>query len=84
MGSAFLMSYTATILIALFTSVYHSHLNIFQRIMSTLETLCATFEVYAIKQEFLYLANYSIDMKYLNAYDSRAIVTSGYVLRIFG
>ncbi|MBH0066320.1 hypothetical protein [Psychrobacter sp. SZ93C1] len=52
--------------------------------MSTLETLCTTFEVYAIKQAFLYLASYSIDMKYPNAYDSPAIVTSDYVIRIFG
>ncbi len=78
------MSYTATILIALSTSVYHSHPKILQRIMSTLETLCTTFEVYAIKQAFLYLASYSIDMKYPNAYDSSTIVTSAYVLRIFG
>lgn len=76
--------YTATILIALSTSVYNSHLNIFQRIMIALETLCTTLEVYAIKQAFLYLANYSIDMKYLNAYDSPAIVISDYDIRIFG
>ena len=78
------MSYTATILIALSTSVYHSYPKILQRIMIALETLCTTFEVYAIKQAFLYLASYSIDMKYPNAYDSPAIVTSDYVIRIFG
>ena len=78
------MKYAVTTLIALSTSVYNSHLNILQRIMIALETLCTTFEVYAIKQAFLYLANYSVDMKYPNAYDSRAIVTSDYVIRIFG
>ena len=78
------MSYTATILIALSTSVYHSHPKILQHIMIALETLCTTFGVYAIKQVFLYLASYSIDMKYSNAYDSLAIVTSDYVIRIFG
>ena len=78
------MSYTATILIALSTSVYHSYPKILQRIMIALETLCTTFEVYAIKQVFLYLANYSVDIKYPNAYDSPAILTSGSVLSIFG
>ena len=57
--------------ITVFSSNYTLYADISQRVMTTLETLCPTVEVYSIDEAFLYLADYPVAMQDLNAYGSK-------------
>ena len=54
--------------ITVFSSNYALYADMSQRVMTTLETLCPTVEVYSIDEAFLYLADYPVAMQDLNAY----------------
>lgn len=57
--------------VTVFSSNYTLYADISQRVMTTLETLCPTVEVYSIDEAFLYLADYPVAMQDLNAYGSK-------------
>lgn len=54
-----------------------------QRVMSILESLCPTLEVYSIDEAFLYLADYPVAMQDLDAYAKKlnTLLSSTRVLR---
>ena len=54
--------------VVVFSSNYALYADMSQRVMSTLETLCPTVEVYSIDEAFLYLADYPTAMQDLKAY----------------
>lgn len=54
--------------VAVFSSNYALYADMSQRVMSTLESLCPTVEVYSIDEAFLYLADYPVAMRDLDAY----------------
>ena len=57
--------------ITIFSSNYTLYADMSQRVMTTIETLCPTVEVYSIDEAFLYLADYPIAMQDLNAYGAK-------------
>ncbi|MBP2280614.1 DNA polymerase V [Psychrobacter sp. PL19] len=57
--------------VTVFSSNYTLYADISQRVMTTLETLCPTVEVYSIDEAFLYLADYPVAMQDLNAYGTK-------------
>lgn len=57
--------------VTVFSSNYTLYADISQRVMTTLETLCPTVEVYSIDEAFLYLDDYSVAMQDLNAYGKK-------------
>ena len=57
--------------ITVFSSNYALYADMSQRVMTTLETLCPTVEVYSIDEAFLYLADYPVAMNDLNAYGNK-------------
>jgi len=57
--------------VTVFSSNYTLYADISQRVMTTLETLCPTVEVYSIDEAFLYLADYPVAMQDLNAYGNK-------------
>lgn len=54
--------------VEVFSSNYALYADMSQRVMSTLESLCLTVEVYSIDEAFLYLADYPLAMQDLDAY----------------
>ena len=54
--------------VTVFSSNYTLYADMSHRVMTTLETLCPTVEVYSIDGAFLYLADYTAAMTDLNAY----------------
>lgn len=54
--------------VEVFSSNYTLYADMSQRVMSTLESLCPTVEVYSIDEAFLYLADYPVAMQDLEAY----------------
>lgn len=54
--------------VEVFSSNYALYADMSQRVMSTLESLCPTVEVYSIDEAFLYLADYPVAMQDLEAY----------------
>ena len=54
--------------VTVFSSNYTLYADMSHRVMTTLETLCPTVEVYSIDEAFLYLADYPTAMNDLNAY----------------
>ena len=54
--------------VTVFSSNYALYADMSQRVMSTLESLCPTVEVYSIDEAFLYLADYPVAMQDLDAY----------------
>jgi len=54
--------------VTVFSSNYTLYADMSHRIMTTLETLCPTVEVYSIDEAFLYLADYPVAMQDLSAY----------------
>ncbi|MGP5407071.1 Y-family DNA polymerase [Psychrobacter celer] len=54
--------------VEVFSSNYALYADMSQRVMSTLESLCPTVEVYSIDEAFLYLADYPVAMQDLDAY----------------
>ncbi|WP_413521140.1 Y-family DNA polymerase [Psychrobacter glacincola] len=54
--------------VTVFSSNYTLYADMSHRVMTTLETLCPTVEVYSIDEAFLYLADYPTAMTDLNAY----------------
>lgn len=54
--------------VEVFSSNYALYADMSQRVMSTLESLCPTIEVYSIDEAFLYLADYPVAMQDLDAY----------------
>ena len=54
--------------VTVFNSNHTLYADISHRVMSTLETLCPTVEVYSIDEAFLYLADYPTAMTDCNAY----------------
>ena len=54
--------------VTVFSSNYTLYADMSQRVMSTIETLCPTVEVYSIDEAFLYLADYPTALQDLNAY----------------
>lgn len=57
--------------VTVFSSNYTLYADISQRVMSTIETLCPTVEVYSIDEAFLYLEDYPAAMGDLKAYASK-------------
>ncbi|WP_019672024.1 Y-family DNA polymerase [Psychrobacter lutiphocae] len=57
--------------VAVFSSNYALYADMSQRVMSTLESLCPTVEVYSIDEAFLYLADYPVAMQDLDAYANK-------------
>lgn len=57
--------------VSVFSSNYTLYADMSQRVMTTIETLCPTVEVYSIDEAFLYLADYPIAMQDLNAYGAK-------------
>ena len=57
--------------VMVFSSNYALYADISQRVMSTLETLCPTVEVYSIDEAFLYLADYPAATQDLKAYGEK-------------
>ena len=57
--------------VTVFSSNYTLYADISQRVMTTLETLCPTVEVYSIDEAFLYLDDYPVAMQDLNAYGKK-------------
>ena len=57
--------------VTVFSSNYTLYADISQRVMTTLETLCPTVEVYSIDEAFLYLDDYPIAMQDLSAYGKK-------------
>lgn len=57
--------------VEVFSSNYALYADMSQRVMSTLETLCPTVEVYSIDEAFLYLADYPVAMQDLDAYGKK-------------
>ena len=57
--------------VTVFSSNYTLYADMSQRVMSTIETLCPTVEVYSIDEAFLYLADYPAAMQDLNAYGNK-------------
>lgn len=57
--------------VTVFSSNYTLYADMSQRVMSTIETLCPTVEVYSIDEAFLYLADYPLAMQDLNAYGAK-------------
>lgn len=54
--------------VEVFSSNYALYADMSQRVMSTLESLCPTVEVYSIDEAFLYLADYPVAMQNLDEY----------------
>lgn len=54
--------------VTVFSSNYALYADMSHRVMSTLESLCPTVEVYSIDEAFLYLADYPVAMQDLDAY----------------
>lgn len=54
--------------VTVFSSNYTLYADMSHRVMTTLETLCPTVEVYSIDEAFLYLADYPTAMTDLNSY----------------
>lgn len=54
--------------VEVFSSNYALYADMSQRVMSTLESLCPTVEVYSIDEAFLYLADYPVAMQDLETY----------------
>lgn len=54
--------------VEVFSSNYALYADMSQRVMSTLESLCPTVEVYSIDEAFLYLADYPLAMQDLDNY----------------
>lgn len=54
--------------VEVFSSNYALYADMSQRVMSTLESLCPTVEIYSIDEAFLYLADYPAAMQDLDAY----------------
>lgn len=54
--------------VEVFSSNYALYADMSQRVMSTLESLCPTVEVYSIDEAFLYLADYPVAMQDLAVY----------------
>ena len=54
--------------VTVFSSNYTLYADMSQRVMTTIETLCPTVEVYSIDEAFLYLADYPVAMQDLKAY----------------
>ncbi|MGP4713302.1 MULTISPECIES: Y-family DNA polymerase [unclassified Psychrobacter] len=57
--------------VTVFSSNYALYADMSQRVMTTIETLCPTVEVYSIDEAFLYLADYPVAMQDLKAYASK-------------
>ncbi|WP_227695532.1 Y-family DNA polymerase [Psychrobacter fulvigenes] len=57
--------------VIVFSSNYTLYADMSHRMMSTLEKLCPTVEVYSIDEAFLYLADYLAAMTDLNAYGTK-------------
>ena len=57
--------------VVVFSSNYALYADMSQRVMSTLETLCPSVEVYSIDEAFLYLADYPVAMQDLKAYGEK-------------
>lgn len=57
--------------VTVFSSNYTLYADMSYRVMSTLEKLCPTVEVYSIDEAFLYLADYPAAMTDLNAYGTK-------------
>lgn len=57
--------------VTVFSSNYTLYADMSHRVMTTLETLCPTVEVYSIDEAFLYLADYPTAMSDLNAYGTK-------------
>ena len=57
--------------VTVFSSNYTLYADMSHRVMTTLETLCPTVEVYSIDEAFLYLADYPTAMTDLNAYGTK-------------
>lgn len=57
--------------VTVFSSNYTLYADMSHRVMTTLETLCPTVEVYSIDEAFLYLADYPPAMADLNAYGNK-------------
>lgn len=57
--------------VTVFSSNYALYADMSQRVMSTIETLCPTVEIYSIDEAFLYLADYPAAMQDLNAYGNK-------------
>lgn len=54
--------------VTVFSSNYTLYADMSHRVMSTLEKLCPTVEVYSIDEAFLYLADYTTAMTDLDSY----------------
>lgn len=54
--------------VTVFSSNYALYADMSQRVMSTIETLCPTVEIYSIDEAFLYLADYPVAMGDLKKY----------------
>lgn len=61
--------------VEVFSSNYALYADMSQRVMSTLEALCPTVEVYSIDEAFLYLADYPAAMQNLDAYGRKLKAT---------
>lgn len=57
--------------VTIFSSNYRLYADMSHRVMTTLEMLCHTVEVYSIDEAFLYLADYPTAMNDLNAYATK-------------
>lgn len=57
--------------VTVFSSNYALYADMSHRVMSTLESLCPTVEVYSIDEAFLYLADYPVAMQDLDAYSKK-------------
>lgn len=57
--------------VEVFSSNYALYADMSSRVMSTLESLCPTVEVYSIDEAFLYLADYPVAMQDLEAYGKK-------------